>query len=201
MWHFISVSIEIHSQNIVLFSMLLNKEPTCFSIIHGMWNYGMWFTCWWGYVIWQTLQSLGINEYISIQDGIIVIIVLICCDLLDLLLSENSWSRGSLGQRGRGEWQAGVVQTCCPQIWKGICPVLWLGSIVFLNSPATATIICIQSKTFFSEKNNLPLSQCLSFCNFVSLIFGAILTLGKQTPKGSLSEETRIMPVVKRVQE
>ena len=35
----------------------------------------------------------------------------------------------------------------CPQNWKGICPVSWLGSVAFLRSPATAAIICIQSKT------------------------------------------------------
>ena len=44
-----------------------------------------------------------------------------------------------------------------PQIWKGICPVLWLDSIVFQSTPDTATIICIQSKpeNLFSEKKAL----------------------------------------------
>ena len=38
----------------------------------------------------QRLQSVDLNEYISMQYGIIVIIVLIFYDLLDLLLSEDS---------------------------------------------------------------------------------------------------------------
>ena len=77
------------------------------------------------------------------------------------------------------------------------------GSIFVLRAPATATIICIQSKTenLFSEENKLPLSLCLSFFNFVSVIFGVILTLGKQIPMGYLSDQTSIMPVVKTVQE
>ena len=63
--------------------------------------------------------------------------------------------------------QDGIVQCC---------------DLVFLRSPATATMNCIQSKTE-------------NYC----VIFGVILTLGKQTPNSYLPEE--IMPVVKRVQE
>ena len=70
------------------------------------------------------------------------------------------------------------------------------------GAPATATIIGIQSKidNLFSEKKSFHF-HCLSFCNFVSVIFRVILTLGKQTLKSYPSEETRIMPVVKRAQE
>ena len=49
----------MHSQNILLFGILMNKEPD---------------SCLRGLVIWQQLQSVDLNEYISIQDGIIVII-------------------------------------------------------------------------------------------------------------------------------
>ena len=35
-------------------------------------------------------KKMDLNEYISIQDGIIVIIILIFNDLLDLLLSKDS---------------------------------------------------------------------------------------------------------------
>ena len=42
-------------------------------------------------------------------------------------------------------------------VLMGIRPVLWLGSIVFERAPATATIICIQSKTenMFSDEKKL----------------------------------------------
>ena len=53
----------------------------------------------------------------------------------------------------------------CPQIWKGICPVLCPGSILFLSAPATDKIICIQLKTFQWE-GKLPLSPCFGYCNF-----------------------------------
>ena len=44
------------------------------------------------------------NEYISIQDGITVIIVLISYDLLDLLLSEDSCKeRGFRTEVGEGD--------------------------------------------------------------------------------------------------
>ena len=42
-------------------------------------------------------KSLDLNEYISVQDGIIVIIVLIFYDLHDLLLSENSCKQREFG--------------------------------------------------------------------------------------------------------
>ena len=54
---------------------------------------------------------------------------------------------------------------------------------------------------FSLKKKNNPLVLCWSFYNFVSEMSGVILTPGKQTPKGYFSEETRIMPVVKSVQE
>ena len=40
---------------------------------------------------------MDLNEYISIQDGIIVIIILILYDLLDLLLSEDSCKEREFG--------------------------------------------------------------------------------------------------------
>ena len=50
---------------------------------------GICFTCWWGLVFREKLQSVDLNEYISIQDCIIVIILLIFYDLLDLPFLEN----------------------------------------------------------------------------------------------------------------
>ena len=44
-----------------------------------------------------TKTSVDLNEYISIQDGIIVIIVLIFYNLLDLLLSEDSCKEREFG--------------------------------------------------------------------------------------------------------
>ena len=60
------------------------------------------------------------------------------------------------------------------------------------------TIICIYSN--FQGVKKLPLLLCLSFCTFVFVKFRAILPLCKQSLKGYLSEDNRIMPVVKRVQ-
>ena len=76
--------------------MLINKEPACFSI-NSTQNYGMYFTCWWGLGIWQKNQSVDLNEYIGMQDGIIVIIVFIFYDLLNLLLSEDSCKEREFG--------------------------------------------------------------------------------------------------------
>ena len=64
-------------------------------------NYGICVTCWWGLGIWQKLQSVDLNQYISMQDGIIVIIVLIFYDLLGLLLSEVDMEV----QAGRGTYK------------------------------------------------------------------------------------------------
>ena len=52
---------------LLLLSMVIDEEPACWSIVNSILNYGMCLICWFGYF----------NEYISIQDGIIVIIVLI----------------------------------------------------------------------------------------------------------------------------
>ena len=41
--------------------------------------------------IWQTFSSVDLNEYISIQDGIIVIIVLIFSDPFDLFEDVAVW--------------------------------------------------------------------------------------------------------------
>ena len=50
------------------------------------------FSCWWVLVIWQKQhQSVDLNEYNNIQDGIIAIIVLIFYNPLNLLLSEDSY--------------------------------------------------------------------------------------------------------------
>ena len=77
----------------------------------------------------------------------------------------------------------------------------YLSSVAACLHCVTATVICIQSKTenIFSEKAST--FTVWSFHNFVLVIFGVILTLGKHNPKGYLSEKTRIMAVVKRVQE
>ena len=65
--------------------------------------------------------------------------------------------------------------------------------VVFLSAPATATIICIQSRKSFQQERKLPPSLCLSFCNLVLVIFREILTFGKQT-----SKVLKIMHVAKR---
>ena len=46
---------------------------------------------------------MDLNEYIGIKDGIIVIIVLIFCNLLDLLLSEDSFKERGVWDRDVGE--------------------------------------------------------------------------------------------------
>ena len=94
---------KLHSQNILLlFSRLINKEPACFSIINSMWNYGMCFTCWWGLVIWQKCKSGDLNEYIGMQNSIIVTLYLFVTYLLDLLLSEDSCKEREFGTERLG---------------------------------------------------------------------------------------------------
>ena len=67
----------------------------------------------------KKLKSAGLNEYISIQDGIILIIVLIFYNLHNLLLSEDSCKEREFGTEvGKCDMQ-GEVQTlfqdekCC----------------------------------------------------------------------------------------
>ena len=62
----------------------------CVSLVDGGWLFDKNFNQW---------TSI---EYISIQDGIIVIIVLIFYDLLDLLLSEDSCKEREFGTE---RWQ------------------------------------------------------------------------------------------------
>ena len=76
------------------------------------------------------------------------------------------------------------------------------GSIVFPSAAATATIICIHSKTqnLFQSEKNLPRPLWLSFCNFDLVILTVILTLVKQIQKCYL-KTPGIIPVVKMIQE
>ena len=68
----------------------------------------MCFT-WLGLGIWQKRQLVDHNEYISMQDCIIVIIVLVFMILSTCCYLRIAASGGRLGQTGRGggEWQAG----------------------------------------------------------------------------------------------
>ena len=72
-----------------------------------------------------------------------------------LLESPNVLWKNCLDKFGKKIQNAHFCRYC-PRIWKGICPVLWLGSIVFLTGSATATIICFLPKTenLFIEKNS-----------------------------------------------
>ena len=64
--------------------------------------------------VWYVAKTLinGPNEYISIQDGIIVIIVLILYDLLNLLLSEDNWKEREFGTE-KYERVTGMDEKCC----------------------------------------------------------------------------------------
>lgn len=184
---------------------------------------------------------MDLNEYISIQD---VLIVLIFYDLLNRWLSEESRRR----VRGRGKCKHFFQDKKCCVVQEAKYSILHLirsiisfsallesrnvlsgrvprhileksiqnaqfgdivlkfergsvqccWSIVFLSAPGTATI-CIHSKTenHISQKKKSLHNILLP----LSIMCRAILTLGDQTPKGYFSEETRIMPVVKTVQE
>ena len=78
----------------------------------------------------------------------------------------------------------------CHEIWKGIFfQCFGCDSIVFL-SPLNLHLP--KNRNSFQWEKNTPLPLCLSFCCFNWVI----LTLGKQTPKGYLSEDTSVMPGV-----
>ena len=59
----------------------------CVSLVDGGWLFDKNYLT----------KSVDLNEYISIQDGVIVNNVLICYDLLDLLLSEGSCKEMEFG--------------------------------------------------------------------------------------------------------
>ena len=72
----------------------------------------------------------------------------------------------------------------------------WLPCVSIHISHSYNILYPEKTKNIFGEEKKLPLSLCLSFSNFVSVIFGVILTHGKQIPKSYISEEIRIMPVI-----
>ena len=84
--------------------MLINKYPVC--CFNNKWHVKLWnvFHLLMGVGVFdKNLKSVDLNEYICIQDGIIVIIVLIFMIFSTCCCLRIAASRGSLGQRGRGE--------------------------------------------------------------------------------------------------
>ena len=83
---------------------------------------------------------------------------------------KKPWTNfGSIcDQNGRNFELCERVLWFCPQIWKGICPVLWLDSKG--TSYSYNNLYQVENRTYFQREKNASLSLCLSCCKCVFVI-------------------------------